>query len=76
MTQMTDEFEERWPNRLRALAVPGTILLVIAGVILYFLHDTAGIRREAPPLPTLIETLTPPPPPPQRQPKQTEKKDA
>ena len=51
MTQMTDEFEERWPARLRAIAVPGAILLVIAGAIFYFLHDTAGIRREAPPLP-------------------------
>src|SRR3984885_3949773 len=64
MTQMTDEFEERWPARLRAIAVPGAILLVIAGAILYFLHDTAGIRREAPPLPTLVATLPPPPPPP------------
>lgn len=58
--------EERgsWAARLRAVAVPGAILLTIAGVVLYFMHDTAGIRREAPPLPTLIATLPPPPPPP------------
>jgi protein TonB len=74
MTQMTDEYEERWPARLRAIAVPGAILLVIAGAILYFLHDTAGIRREAPPLPTLIATLPPPPPPPPQKPPEPEKK--
>jgi TonB family protein len=64
-----DEFQEDWPSRLRSLMIPGAILLTIAGVTFYFLHDTAGIRREAPPLPTLIATLPPPPPPP---PKQTE----
>jgi len=74
MVQMTDKFEERWPARLRAIAVPGAILLVIAGAILYFLHDTAGIRREAPPLPTLIATLPPPPPPPPQKPPEPEKK--
>ncbi len=63
-----DGFEERgWSSRLRAIAVPGAIVLTVAGVILYFLHDTAGIRREAPPLPTLIATLPPPPPPPPKQ---------
>ncbi|HEX3431792.1 MAG TPA: hypothetical protein VHT03_13005 [Rhizomicrobium sp.] len=59
-----DEEVEGWPSRLRSLSVPGGILLVIAGVVLYFLHDTASIRREAPPLPTLIATVPPPPPPP------------
>ena len=63
----TSEFDEEfegWSSRLKSLSVPGGILLVIAGVVFYFLHDTAGIRREAPPLPTLIATLPPPPPPP------------
>jgi periplasmic protein TonB len=59
-----EEFRESWTSRLKALAVPGAILFVIVGAILYFLHDTAGIRREAPPLPTLVATLPPPPPPP------------
>ncbi len=64
MSNFAEEFEEGWSSRLRGLAVPGAILLIVAGAILYFLHDTAGIRREAPPLPTLIATLPPPPPPP------------
>lgn len=59
-----DEEYEGWSQRLRSLSVPGCILLAIAGAVFYFLHDTAGIRREAPPLPTLIATLPPPPPPP------------
>jgi len=71
-----DDFEERgWQARLRAVAVPGAMVVIVAGAILYFLHDTAGVRREAPPLPTLIATLPPPPPPPppQKQP-EVEKK--
>jgi protein TonB len=59
-----EDVREGWGARLRAFAVPGAILAVIASVVFYFLHDTAGIRREAPPLPTLIATLPPPPPPP------------
>jgi hypothetical protein len=59
-----DEESESWSSRLRAMSVPGGILLVIAGVVLYFLHDTAGIKREAPPLPTLIATVRTPPSPP------------
>jgi TonB family protein len=75
MSNFAEEFEESWSSRLRGLAVPGAILLVVAGAILYFLHDTAGIRREAPPLPTLIATLPPPPPPPpQKQQPDPEKK--
>jgi protein TonB len=69
------EFDDRgWSSRLRAIAVPGAILLAVGGVILYFLHDTAGIRREAPPLPTLIATLPPPPPPPPPKQPEIEKK--
>jgi TonB family protein len=64
MSDFAEEYKEEWSSHLRALAIPGVILLVIAGAVLYFLHDTAGIRREAPPLPTLIATLPPPPPPP------------
>ncbi|HEX4080440.1 MAG TPA: energy transducer TonB [Rhizomicrobium sp.] len=64
MSDFAEEFRESWSQRLRGLAIPGAILLLVAGTILYFLHDTAGIRREAPPLPTLIATLPPPPPPP------------
>lgn len=59
-----EDFEENWVSRIRGAWVPATIVVVVAGTILYFLHDTAGIRREAPPLPTLIATLPPPPPPP------------
>jgi protein TonB len=69
-----EEFHEDWPSRLRSLAIPGSIFLVIAGAVFYFLHDTAGIRREAPPLPTLIATLPPPPPPPPKQQPEPEKK--
>ena len=63
-TSQFDEEYEGWSSRLRSLSVPGAILFVIAALVLYFLHDTAGIRREAPPLPTLIATVPPPPPPP------------
>jgi len=63
-TNFAEEYEEGWTSKLRALSVPAGILLVIGCVAFYFLHDTAGIRREAPPLPTLIATLPPPPPPP------------
>lgn len=63
-TSQFDEEFEGWPSRLKSLSVPGGILLVIGGLVLYFLHDTAGIKREAPPLPTLIASVPPPPPPP------------
>jgi protein TonB len=68
-----EQFEENWVSRIRSVWVPATILVLVAGTILYFLHDTAGIRREAPPLPTLIATLPPPPPPPPKPP-EVEKK--
>jgi len=69
-----EEFQEDWSSRLRGLMIPGAILLTVAGVVFYFLHDTAGIRREAPPLPTLIATLPPPPPPPPPKQQAPEKK--
>lgn len=61
-----DEYEDDdgWLERLRKLAIPAAIMAVFVGVVLYFLHDTAGVRREAPELPTLMATLPPPPPPP------------
>jgi TonB family protein len=66
MPSVFDEYEDTdsWLTRLRSLATPAAILAAVAGVILYFLHDTAGVRREATPLPTLVATLPPPPPPP------------
>lgn len=64
MSDFAEQYDDSWSQKLRGLAVPGAILLTLAGVAFYFLHDTAGIRREAPPLPTLIATLPPPPPPP------------
>ncbi len=76
MSDTYEEFEERgWLSRLRAVSVPGALVLAVAGAILYFLHDTSGVKREAPPLPTLVATLPPPPPPPppQKQP-EVEKK--
>jgi outer membrane biosynthesis protein TonB len=73
-TSQFDEEFEGWSSRLKSLSVPGGILLVIAGVVFYFLHDTAGIKREAPPLPTLIATLPPPPPPPPPKQPEPEKK--
>ena len=69
-----EEFEEGWVRRNRGALVPLSILVLVSGAILYFLHDTAGIRREAPPLPTLIATLPPPPPPPPQKPPEVEKK--
>lgn len=63
-TSQFDEEYEGWASRLKSLSVPAGILLVIGGFVLYFLHDTAGIKREAPPLPTLIASVPPPPPPP------------
>lgn len=73
-TSQFDEEYEGWGSRLKSLSVPAGILLVIAGVVLYFLHDTAGIRREAPPLPTLIASVPPPPPPPPPKQQPEEKK--
>ena len=64
MADFAEEYRGRLGTRLKGLAIPGAIVLVVAGVVLYFLHDTAGIRREAPPLPPSIATLPPPPPPP------------
>ena len=71
---MDDDYQESWISRNRALITPAVILLILAGVVVYFLHDTAGMRREAPPLPTLIATLPPPPPPPPQKPPEPEKK--
>ena len=51
-----------WVSRLKPLAIPAVVLMLIGGAVLYFMHDTAGMKREAPPLPTLISTLPPPPP--------------
>jgi len=70
---MNDDFEESWISRNRGVVTPAVILLILVGVVLYFLHDTAGLRREAPSLPTLIATLPPPPPPPQKLPEPEKK---
>ena len=74
MSPFEEELRESWLTRARPFAIPAAILVVITGAALYFLHDTAGIRREAPPLPTLIATLPPPPPPPPKQQPEPEKK--
>jgi len=74
MSRLDDDIEEGWFARNRAALIPGALLALLAGVIFYFLHDTAGIRREAPPLPTLIATLPPPPPPPPPKQQEVEKK--
>ncbi len=71
---MDDDYQESWISRNRAIITPAVILLILVGVVLYFLHDTAGMRREAPPLPTLIATLPPPPPPPPKPPEPELKK--
>jgi TonB family protein len=68
-----DEYEESWSTRWRSFAIPGAILAVVVGAIFYFLHDTAGIRREAPPLP-ILSMVPPPPPPPPPKPPEPEKK--
>jgi hypothetical protein len=67
-----DEYREDWSARWRSLAIPVAILAIVVGAIFYFLHDTAGVRREAPPLPVL--TMLPPPPPPPPKPPEPEKK--
>ena len=64
MIARDDEFDEDRKARIMRVAVPAAILAGVVGAVWYFLHDTAGIRREAPPLPTLTATLPPPPPPP------------
>ena len=73
ISQFDEEFEG-WSSRLKSLSVPAGILVVIGGIALYFLHDTAGIKREAPPLPTLIASVPPPPPPPPPKQPEPEKK--
>jgi periplasmic protein TonB len=67
-----DEYREDWSTRWRGLAIPVAILAIVVSGIFYFLHDTAGIRREAPPIPVL--TMLPPPPPPPQKPPEPEKK--
>jgi outer membrane biosynthesis protein TonB len=77
MARFDDEFEESGMRRITRYAIPATILLLVAGSVWYFLHDTAGIRREAPPLPAITALLPPPPPPPppkQEKPPEPEKK--
>jgi len=68
-----DDFEEGWISRNRGVITPAVILLILLGVVFYFWHDTAGMRREAPPLPTLIATLPPLPPPPPKPPEPEKK---
>lgn len=70
-----DEQDGEGSNLVR-YAVPTAIVLAVVGAVLYFLHDTAGIRREAPPIATMVATLPPPPPPPPKveKPPEPEKK--
>ncbi|HEX3653934.1 MAG TPA: hypothetical protein VHU18_14030 [Rhizomicrobium sp.] len=63
---MRDEFddEDRAFSRYLRLAVPLLAFAIVAAGIWYLLHDPSAVRREAPPLPTILASLPPPPPPP------------
>jgi TonB family protein len=54
------------------IAAPVVIVLAVGIAIWRFACDTAGEKREAPPVPTVLLTPPPPPPPPPPTPKQPE----
>jgi len=58
-----DEQQDR-NSRIVRIAVPVVIVIGVAAAIFYAMHDTAGMRREAPPIATMVAVLPPPPPPP------------
>ncbi|HEX3943504.1 MAG TPA: hypothetical protein VHW69_05395 [Rhizomicrobium sp.] len=58
------DYEDRPIGRYLRIAVPLVVFAVIAAGIWYLLHDPSAVRREAPPLPTILASLPPPPPPP------------
>jgi TonB family protein len=51
-------------TRYVRIGIPVVVALVIVGAILYAVLGTTGLRREAPPIATMVATLPPPPPPP------------
>jgi periplasmic protein TonB len=59
-----EDWEDDKLRKAIRIAVPCAVVLGIAGSIWYLLHDTNGMKREAPPLPTLVALMPPPPPPP------------
>ena len=68
-----DEFDdEGGAKRIVRMAVPAIALGLVAAGIWYLVNDHAGLRREAPPLPTITAVLPPPPPPPPKQEKPPE----
>src|SRR3978361_1463491 len=72
---MNDDNKEKL-SRISRIAIPVVVVAGIAGSIWYMMHDTAGMKREAPPLPTILASLPPPPPPPppKEKPPEPEKK--
>lgn len=60
-------------GRIARIAIPVLIFLGLAYGIYTMLTSTSGMRREAPPLPTLQATLPPPPPPPKEKPPEEKK---
>lgn len=67
--------EDEGSARFVRMLVPLLVLSALGAGIWYFMHDTSGVHREAPP----IDTITmlpppPPPPPPQQRPPEPEKK--
>jgi periplasmic protein TonB len=71
---MDDDRRDRIGQIVR-IAVPAVVGLSVAAAIIYALHDTAGARREAPPIATMVAVLPPPPPPPpQEKPPEPDKK--
>jgi TonB family protein len=59
--------------RAARVAVPVLVVLAIGFAIWRFAGDTAGERREAPPVPTVLLTPPPPPPPPPPKPPEPQK---
>jgi hypothetical protein len=72
-----DDYDEEGQGYGRYVrpAVVVVVTLCIGAAAWYGIHNTAGVRREAPPLPPMVALMPPPPPPPPKEkPPEPEKK--
>jgi len=53
---MNDDNREKL-SRISRIAIPVVVVASIAGSIWYMMHDTAGMKREAPPLPSAYAAM-------------------
>ncbi|HUO99048.1 MAG TPA: hypothetical protein VMU01_10290 [Rhizomicrobium sp.] len=57
------------------IVVPIVVVAGIGTAIAFAVHDSAGVRREAPRVETLVTVMPPPPPPPKEPPPELERKE-